>query len=594
MEDFEVDPAQVPLPSDTEEEEPVTPAPIRTGTNGFDWVAFVELQRQLAISMEYTEAEMKKFISAEVRSEKRRQAEEAVVIRQEQQEAKERAQEREIAERAAIRKEELEHALNLKRLELEVQQRTPSPVTMSGAPTLPRLEKYRLSDPLDEYLHNMECLCSVYNVSEEEQVKQLYGLLPQGLVNVINQIPEENRMRYATVKEALLVAGHYTAEDFRTRYLRAVPAPTESGTMWGRRKYQLLKDWARRSNVDVKPEAESVLEWWVWDAMSRLLPMEVLTPVRNELKGGQDLGKALEALDRVMACAFPTKRLSEILIKPNSAQGLSNPPPAGGAEGGLHQNNHKKKKNRKTTNEDSKDPKDTPKAHPPHPNASHQHPVSNKPSSGVNLPQGQRSAQPTGRNGPWSRPPTRSLHGIVTDNVPLEDSEETSVLIGSLSLGGTNGVPMCTGQINGYALPITLDTAAEGIFLDAKFIDSGQYTGKTQLVQLVEGPPVRRPKARVPFESAFLKGSIEVVALYNPQRPVFVGRLNMPSFDKKVYDQVVTTWKEDMVPETSFQLPPNLPSPDGGREAATPSPPTPPIVRRRRRRRRQKILQKRR
>ena len=509
----------------------------------FDWNEFINEQKEIGRAIGHRCADLKKFVSAEVRAERQRQAEEKAAVRRER-----------AAERAAVRREKMEHELQLKRLEQENQPAGPNR-NIPNTPTCPRLERYNKKDPLDEYLANLETICQVYSVPEEEKVRQLYGLMPHDLVNVINQIPEEHRTTYSSVKEALLQAGHYTAEDLRQRYLQAYPTPQESGSMWGYRKMKLLKDWASRAKVKVAPEAQPVLDWWCWDAMVRLMPVELLTPVRNDLQGEQDLEKALTALDRVMNSVFPTKKICEVLMKPGTTQGITNPPSAtglGGIPKSNKKNKHKHKKNdNKTRIPDTRRPQDIPSG-PPHASlSSHRQESHHRPSVG---PPGHGSSH--GKKGftrsdqgtrHWSKPASRSLNGIALQDGSQETYDEVSVQIGSLAMGHASRVPTCSGQINGQSLTIVLDTGAEGIFVDKKFVQDNQYTGDTVLVRFVEGEPVRRPVACVDLKCAYYNGKAPVIALENPVSSMFLGRVRnlMPAFDTEAYDQAIADWRGD-------------------------------------------------
>ena len=512
----------------------------------FDWEGTVERFRALAASMQLNKAQATTWILQRTEAE-------ATAHRQ----AAERAAEREVA--AAEKAAERKHQLDLQRLEYEHRRATTPSANSSATPVCPQLRKYHPGDPLDEFIRNVEAVASMYGLSEEDKIWQLYGLLPLDLLQVINEIPEENRKSYQTIKEALLYAGHYTAEDLRLRYFQAFPTPQESGVMWGHRKMRLIKDWAARAQVTLDPAGQSTLDWLVWDQMIRLMPLELLTPVRSELQGKKGFVESLEAIDRVMASNFPTKRLCEVLHKPSSVKSALDVTAAGGSDRSKKKK-HKRQNDEKTSrqNDDKTSRLDTNKTQDTagqhrHQQATHKQQASQS-RPGVHPPgQGNHHARKTSRtatdfsgNRQGSRPLTRSLHGITIQDDCQEEPAEPLVHVGSLaSASGATGVPKCAGQLNGKMLSIALDTGAEGIFVDKEFVDRDQYTGEYVSVRFGEGPPVRRPVAMVTLHCAYYTGTAPVIALEQPVYPVYLGRvLNLvPSFKKEAYDHAIATWK---------------------------------------------------
>ena len=109
------------------------------------------------------------------------------------------------------------------------------------------------------------------------------------------------------------------------------------------------------------------------------------------------------------------------------------------------------------------------------------------------------------------------------DDTPYENPN-----LGSLSKGNSGILNTCDGTLNKHDVSVLLDSGAEGIFVDRKFVPDDQLTGKMVSVKQAEGPPLLRPLCHVQLNCPYFQGSYLAVALENPTYDVYLGQVPGP------------------------------------------------------------------
>ena len=425
---------------------------------------------------------------------------------------------------------------------------------------------YKEDVPLDVYLRNYDAVCDAFSVADARRLQDLYLLLPQKLLQVLNELDSTIRADYKKVKDALLQATNFSAEDCRERYITAFPRTEESMLNFVKRKERLLDDWLRLSKVP--DDQQKLKEFLIWDSIQASLPVDMASHLRVHLKGEVDLKKAAEEADQFLRHSRPGKRLPDILRKPqrNGTNEHQRKPaiPGESQSPSSQRRNHKHQKNGNKSHHHSKqNPLESPNNNKnavsstkTEQSAPQQHPHRSS-YGGFNKPAttGGNRYQNGGKRYPFNKtsatPPSRSIHGIqidsknedVLEEAPLYDAPSS---LSSLTTSGRIKAPLCQGTLNGQDIDIVLDTGAEGIFVDRRLVPECDMTDKTVRIQFAEGKPVERRCCFVQIECPYYEGKAPAMALENPAMPMFLGRVTnlAPYFKVEAYDQAIREWDQ--------------------------------------------------
>ena len=469
--------------------------------------------------------------------------------------------------------------------------------------------------PLDVYLRNYDAVCDTFEVSEVRRLQDLYVLLPQKLLQVLNELDSTVRKDYERVKEALLQATNFSADDCRERYFTAFPKPEESMLNFVQRKERLLDDWLRLSKVP--DDRQKLKEFFIWDTIQASLPVDMASHLRVYLKGEVDLKKTAEEADQFLRHSRPGKRLPDILKKParngtheqqkrSAVPNESQPSPS--QQKHRHQKNGNKSHHhsKQSPVESSGNKSATALTKTGHSAAQQQpqqssHGGSYKPvASAGNRYQSGGKRYPFNKN--YSSQPSRAMHGIQMEpsyeeaqDVPLYDAPSS---LSSLTMFGRIKAPLCQGTVNGRDITIVLDTGAEGIFVDRRLVPDCDMTDKTVGIRLAEGKPVQRRCCYIRIECPYYDGKAPAIALEDPAMPMYLGRVKnlAPNFKCEAYDQAIREWdqrsdspedeevletaqqEEDQVPTDSAVMPVCGPVSTRATDRDHPQPPVPADV----------------
>ena len=413
--------------------------------------------------------------------------------------------------------------------------------------------------PLDSYLLTYDHFCLTFDIDSVSKVRELYSLLPPHLLHILNQLPKSELKDYEKVKEALLRAENFSPEDCRQRFYSALPRPEESTVTYSKRMVRLLDDWLRLVNVS----QDKIKEFWVWDLVQHILPLELVSHVRVKLNGSVDLLKSAEEADEYLRHSSPGKRLSDT-IKVNkcpTCDSRNSKKPICPEERGTRKKPYNTNK-RNNHNNDNRQPDVKREASGYQNNQATGHVKAGQPQQSQKTHSSQGAfSQATNSASPRSQSSFRPRHGAkpqhrsasaihVEDEKPVVDAGEpqydATATLSSLSAKSQVSAPSCQGSLNGVPTNIVLDTGAEGIFVDRKLVDTKDLTGSFVRIQFAEGAPVRRPCCNIMLKCPYYNGKAPAIALDNPAMPVFMGRVTnlAPRFDCAGYDQAIREWNQ--------------------------------------------------
>lgn len=415
--------------------------------------------------------------------------------------------------------------------------------------------------PLDDYLRIFDQAVVINEGTEAERLRWLYKSMPPRLLSLLTSLSESDKKDYGKVKLALLASQNFSPAECRNRYLSCVPYREENCQIYGSRKERLFREWLKAAGV----EECNVIPFLIWDAISHDLPPEVLAYVKGQLGNSSALQPCLMAADQFLAHQRQGTRLSEIIrSRRQDKQKLSHaiPPPNGqlkrsepesksGTQKAFHSNGRSK--------------------------SNHHFPVASSKPSQTSAKQddawhprkdggqGQRPTQSQGQSKPrfvknkgykpspsfqshWQR--SANAADIIEEDISVEDYDYTEhkyaatvTMTDPRKLG--QGVPKCTGRVNGQDTNIVLDTGASGIFVDRRLVEKGDFTGRYVKLVMAEGPPRLRPCCSVYLDCRYYHGKAPAVALIDPFHPVLLGRMTnlAPAFKIEEYHRDIAEWQ---------------------------------------------------
>ena len=446
----------------------------------------------------------------------------------------------------------------------------------SDARRRPPFNSFKNDSSMDRYLKSFENYCAMWKVPADQRGRELYPLLPQKFQHILDDMDTDmdqgNMPSYDVIKAALLKATNFSAEDCRARYIGALPKAEDGMATFLQRKWQLLADWLRLSKVP--KEHDKVLEFIIWDSVQSLLPLDMVSHIRLNIKENISLDSISLEAEEYMKHSCPGKRLLDIIKKPPSSnQERKQVVLSENANNGQQKkhkkhpkrNGHRHQQESQPVNKEhcSADKSAIAPAKAGHPASSHSsgHQRSH---NGNNSSHSQKPGMTTGnrptqkfshsypakKGAPLS---THSLHGIQAE-VDLIASEEdldgphydAPATLSSLSTSGKISAPHCTGLLNSEETQIVLDTGAEGIFVDRRLVKDEDLTGQYVWVRFAEGKPVRRSCCFVQLNCPYYNGKAPAIALEEPALPVYLGRMTNlePYFDTEAYDLAIKEWDE--------------------------------------------------
>ena len=103
------------------------------------------------------------------------------------------------------------------------------------------------------------------------------------------------------------------------------------------------------------------------------------------------------------------------------------------------------------------------------------------------------------------------------------DHEITKV---SSAINVNKGLTTCEGKVNGQRVEILLDTGCSTVGVHKKFVNEDQYTNKMRRCIAFGGEILSYPIAKLPLESPYYTGEVEVCVLECPSYDVILGKFD--------------------------------------------------------------------
>ena len=412
--------------------------------------------------------------------------------------------------------------------------------------------RYQSFNDVQRFLDHLDKWFRHLNASDQDKVRVLRVKLEGAFASALEYVPEHKLDDYEALKEAILLAGQLNAHAVRKLYEQCHPEAEETARDFAHRKMRLLNTWLARAKVP--QDLQKVKEYLIWSDIERRIEPSLIPAGLCTLESGKSLDEAACRLDSIISNRLSDRKFAQLMTQPFCHQ----------KNGHQNTKHHQKKNGNGNGNNGNGNG---------HQQQSQGQATSQTPStSSTNQSQVESQTAQTSGNGQWKRsngngkhkngangrgpgkPPARALSGMTIEDGDTDDQEVEPLAFSCLSFPGAEAVPTCHGTINGTAAVVVLDTGAQGLFVDNRYVTKDQYTGKSVWVQFPEGQPVRRPVAHINLDCEFYDGRAPAVALEAPPQPLYLGRVRSlrPMFKSEAYDRAISMWN---APEVITNVP---------------------------------------
>ena len=252
-----------------------------------------------------------------------REREKEKLEREKEQLEREREREKEQLEREREilnhEREREREQFELKRLKLEARSRPETPVaTVTNRPIkFPDLQRFNTGEDILLCLDRYRVQYEVRKYTEEEACILPQQLLPSNLVDVIERMPSDERIKFDLVSKNLITAAGYKPEDFCNQYYRAHPDEFDNAYRYILRQQRNFRLWCRSRNVKEK-DYTSLENFIILEQFIQYLPPSMAVEVRKEYKG--DLLELAKHLDTYISIHHPRENLNNPEIHQEEGQ----------------------------------------------------------------------------------------------------------------------------------------------------------------------------------------------------------------------------------------------------------------------------------
>ena len=466
----------------------------------------------------YTGEALQNFVEHTVAREERA-AERAAA--KEQEEARRQAAAEERRHEAEQEEARRRHELEMKRLEVEVANTTPShnssiaSTENTGSGKAPKLPPFKDGqDELDSYLLRYERFAKNQKWDKSLWASYLSTLLSGAALDVYSRMSDEAAVNYDMLKEALLNRYGLTEDGYRHKFRSARPLQNENPEQLVVRLANYLDRWIELSEIDAK-DAQQVKRLFIQEQFIRACPKD-LAIYLGEQDVGNDLPKLTKAAERYLKAhrqqlhdggEMEAVRSPEV----NGSQTPANKPVTREAvrcyfcNGIGHKQSECIKKSRIRCVKCNKTGHDV--AH-----------CRTKPSS------------QTGAVGVVNKPEATVAACAVSsedhsqDYVTLSSGERVPFVEGYAAGVRSEDIELADGLVNGMKVKTLRNTGCSGVVVK-KFLKPENYTGEKGFLRLLNKQMVRCPVVRLKVDTPYFKGEVTGLALSDMICDLIIGNI---------------------------------------------------------------------